>query len=30
MIGAVFNVDSLTLGFGLGPLYFGVGALRDR
>jgi hypothetical protein len=28
MIGVVFNTDSLTLGVGLGPIYFGLGAIR--
>jgi hypothetical protein len=28
MVGAVFNTESLTVGIGIGPLYFGAGAIK--
>lgn len=30
MVGVVFNVESLTFGVGVGPLYAGIGAAYDR
>lgn len=30
MLGVIFNTQALNLGFGIGPVYFGIGAAYDR